>query len=412
MTDPVLPPASPRPSSLNRPGLSRRGLLTGGLKLAGSVSALSVLAACAGGEPPSSSMPQGAPTGPVTGQPLPGSGPVVAMLLPLGAQGNAALVGQALKNAAELAMAEMGQAPFQLVIKDDGGTSQGARAAAEQAINEGARLILGPLFAHAVGAAAQVARPRGIPIVAFSTDTNVAGNGVYLMSFLPQTDVDRIIRYTAGEGKRSFIGLLPENAYGTVAQGAFQQTVGAVGGRVMALERYTPARLAEAVRKVAAVQAQADAIFIPDSADSVANVVQQLVSAGVDTQRVRLLGTGLWDEPRLFSNPQMAGAQFAAPDSNGWRTFSDRYRARYGNEPVRTATLAYDAVSLVGAIVRTQGPDGLNAATLTNPSGFAGVDGAFRLRPDGTNERALAVMQIGNGTVSVVSPPPRTFSSM
>lgn len=395
------------------PGVSRRALLACGLKLAGSVSVASVLVACAGGDAPMATHgPQGAPTPPVTSGPLPNAGTMVALILPLGAQGNAALAGQALKNAAELAMSEMGQPPIQLVIKDDAGTTQGARTAAEAAINEGAKIILGPLFAHAVGAAAQVARPRGVPIVAFSTDTNVAGNGVYLLSFLPQTDVERIIRFTASQGKRSFAALLPENAYGTVVQGAFQQTVSEVGGRVTALERYTPARLADSVKRVAEVAGQTDAIFIPDTADSVANVVQQLAAAGVDLKRIRLLGTGLWDEPRLLSVPQMDGAQFPAPDAAGWRSFTARYKARYGSDPVRTATLAYDAVSLVGAIVRTQGAEGLNATTLTNPSGFAGVDGAFRLKMDGTNERALAVMEIRGGATTVVSPPPRSFSGV
>ncbi len=394
------------------PGVSRRALLTSGLKLAGTVSAASLLAACAGGDAPMSTGAgsQAAPTPPVTSGPLPGSGTMVTLILPLGAQGNAALAGQAMKNAAELAMSEMGQPPIQLVIKDDAGTTQGARTATEAAINEGSRIILGPLFAHAVGAAAQVARPRGIPIVAFSTDTNVAGNGVYLLSFLPQTDVERIIRFTASQGKRSFAALLPENAYGTVVQGAFQQTVSEVGGRVTALERYTPARLADAVKRVADISAQTDAIFIPDTADSVINVVQQLAATGVDLKRIRLLGTGLWDEPRLLSVPQMDGAQYPAPDAAGWRSFTARYKARYGSDPVRTATLAYDAVSLVGAIVRNQGPEGLNATTLTNPSGFTGVDGAFRLKMDGTNERALAVMEIRGGATTVVSPPPRSFS--
>ncbi len=409
MTDRVLPPGS-HPALLS--GLSRRTLLATGLKLAGSASAATLLAACAGGDAPLATGPQSAPTPPVTSAPLPNSGTMVALILPLGAQGNAALAGQAMKNAAEMAMAEMGQPPIQLVIKDDAGTTQGARAAAEAAINEGAKIILGPLFAHAVGAAAQVARPRGVPVVAFSTDTNVAGNGVYLLSFLPQTDVDRIIRFTASQGKRSFAALLPENAYGTVVQGAFQQTVAEAGGRVTALERFTPARLADAVKRVADVAAQTDAIFIPDTADSVVAVVQQLTTAGVDLKRIRLLGTGLWDESRLFAVPQMEGAQFAAPDSSGWKAFSARYKTRYGSDPVRTATLAYDAVSLVGAVVRTQGPEGLNSTTLTNPSGFAGVDGAFRLKIDGTNERALAVLEIRGGAATVVSPPPRSFSGL
>ncbi|WP_245454045.1 penicillin-binding protein activator [Aquabacter cavernae] len=389
-------------------GVSRRALLASGLKLASVPALLSTLAACAGGDiaggPPFAAV---APTG----QPIAAAGPVVALILPLTAQGNAGAVGQSLRNAAELALSELGAAPISLVVKDDGGNSQGARAAAEQAMAEGARIILGPLFSHSVGAVAQVARPRGIPVIAFSTDTNVASSGVYLLSFLPQTDVNRIISFSVAQGRRSFIGLVPENAYGSVAEGAFQQSAGALGGRIMGIERFTQdrARLQAAVQRAAAVAGQADAVFIPDSADGVPAVLQALSAAGVDLTRVRPIGTGLWDDQRLFSNPLMEGAQFAAPESGGWRGFSERYRARFGTDPVRTATLSYDAVSLVATIVRAQGPGALTDASLTNPSGFNGVDGVFRFRSDGTNERGLAVLEIKGGAAQVVSPAPRSF---
>ncbi|MEW6122979.1 MAG: penicillin-binding protein activator [Pseudomonadota bacterium] len=389
--------------------VSRRAALASGLKLASLPALLSALAACAGGDFAGGPPPPSA--GPTAGQPIPSAGPVVALILPLTAQGNAGAVGQSLRNAAELALSELGAAPVSLIVKDDGGNSQGARAAAEQAIAEGARIILGPLFSHSVGAVAQVARPRGIPVIAFSTDTNVASSGVYLLSFLPQTDVNRIVSFSVAQGRRSFIGLIPENAYGSVAEGAFQQSAGALGGRIMGIERFTQdrARLQGAVQRAAGVAAQADAVFIPDSADGVPAVVQALSAGGVDLSRVRPIGTGLWDDQRLFSNPLMEGAQFAAPESGGWRGFAERYRARFGTDPVRTATLSYDAVSLVATIVRAQGPGALTDASLTNPSGFNGVDGVFRFRSDGTNERGLAVLEIKGGAAQVVSPAPRSF---
>jgi len=135
-----------------------------------------------------------------------------------------------------------------------------------------------------------------------------------------------------------------------------------------------------------------------------------LSANGVDLKRLRLAGTGLWDDQTLFSEPLMTGAQFAGPDAAGWRAFSQRYRARYGGDPVRTATLVYDAVSLVTALVRANGPEGVTMAAIANPSGFSGLDGTFRFRADGTIERGLAIMEVKAGTVEVVSPAPRTFS--
>ena len=393
--------------------VTRRSVLIRATRWSGGVAGLGLLTACAGtdiGTPVTQAPPAIEPAPAPAAQPLT-SGPPVALILPLSAQGNAAAVAQSLRNAAELALAETGQPAITLLVKDDGGTAQGARAAAQAAVSEGARAILGPLFSHAVGPVGQVARAQGIPVIAFSTDTNVAAAGVYLLSFLPQSDVERIIRFSAAQGRRSFIGLIPDNPYGLVAQGAFQQAVSATGGRVIVLERYTSdaARMASAVRNVAAVAAQADAIFIPDTADATPQMVQQLVAAGLDLKKVRPLGTGLWDDPRLFARPQMEGAQFAGAEAGGWRSFSDRYRARYGADPLRMATLSYDAVSLVSAIVRSRGIEGLNDVTLTNASGFNGVDGIFRFRPDGTNERGLAVMEIKNGAATVVSPAPRSF---
>jgi ABC-type branched-subunit amino acid transport system substrate-binding protein len=140
-------------------------------------------------------------------------------------------------------------------------------------------------------------------------------------------------------------------------------------------------------------------------------VVQALAASGVDLKRVQLLGAGLWDDPRVFSTAALDGGWYAAPESSGFRNFSARYRARYGQDPVRTATLAYDAVALVAALVKTQGAQRFSEQVLTTSSGFAGIDGVFRFRPDGTNERGLAVLRVAPSGGQVVSPAPRVFNS-
>jgi ABC-type branched-subunit amino acid transport system substrate-binding protein len=166
----------------------------------------------------------------------------------------------------------------------------------------------------------------------------------------------------------------------------------------------------EPIRRIAQAAQQADAIFIPDGADSVVTAVQGFAAGGLK-KRVQLIGTGLWDDPRIFAEQGAQGAWFAAPDPAGFRAFSGRYRSRYGADPVRPATLAYDAVSLVAALVKTQGPARFAEETLTNNSGFAGIDGVFRFRPDGTNQRGLAVMRVTASGGQVVSPAPKAFSA-
>jgi hypothetical protein len=167
----------------------------------------------------------------------------------------------------------------------------------------------------------------------------------------------------------------------------------------------------EPARRLAQAAARADAIFIPDNADNVPQVVQALQTAGVNLRRVQLLGTGLWDDPRVFSSAALNGAWYAAPEPGGFRAFSQRYRGRYGQDPVRTATLAYDAVALIARLVQTEGPNAFTEQSLTNPSGFAGVDGVFRFRADGTNERGLAVMKVTPQGGEAISPAPRSFGA-
>jgi branched-chain amino acid transport system substrate-binding protein len=343
-----------------------------------------------------------------------GQGQVKAgLILPLSAPGNAGVTAQSMRNAAELALSEFNSPDIQLLVKDDGGGAPGAQQAAQQLLDEGAEIILGPLFAHSVAPVAQLARSRGIPVIAFSTDSNVAATGVYLLSFLPESDVERLIGYAAQQGKRSFAAALPDNPYGTVVEAAFKQSVGRRNGRIVALERYTSDRtqIQTVIKNLAQGASAADAIFIPDTADTVPFVVQALNANGIDTQKVQLLGSGLWEDPQIFSSAVLEGAWYAGPDSTGFRNFSSRYRARYNHDPVRTATLVYDAVALVAALTKTQGQRRFSAEVLTNTSGFNGIDGLFRFRRDGVNQRGLAVMRVSPTGGQIISPPPRSFSA-
>jgi len=383
---------------------SRRGILV----VMAAVMA-SAMAACSmnlsdigvGSKPPAEQQPSAAI----------GSGQVkVALILPLSASGNAGLAAQSMRNAGEMALAEFNAPNIQLLVKDDAGTVQGAQQAAQQALDQGAEIILGPLFANSVTPVGQLARARGVPVIAFSTDANVAARGVYLLSFLPESDVDRIVSYAVSQGKRAFAVMVPDNPYGSVVEAALQQSVARRGARIVVLDHYSSdqQQMQEAIGRVAQAAASADAVFIPDGSDAIA-VVQGLANAGLNTKRVQLLGTGLWDDPQIFASPTLQGAWFAAPETAGYRGFANRYRTRFGRDPVRTATLAYDAVSLVAALVKTQGPQRFSDQVLTNASGFSGIDGVFRFRADGTNERGLAVLRVATGGGQVVSPPPKAF---
>jgi len=390
------------------PQLSRRLWLGAAL-----VAAAGLLAACSGtsfsdfGLPWQSPVPQQQPADTL------GAGQIkVGLILPLSAGGNPGIAAQSMKNAAEMALAEFNNPDIQLLVKDDGGTAVGAQQAAQQALDEGAEIILGPLFAPSVAAAGQVARGRGRPVIAFSTDTSVAARGVYLLSFLPESDVERIAGYAANNGKRSFAALVPDNAYGSVVEAAFKQAVARRNGRIVALQRYPLDKVqrGDAIKAVAQAAAQADALFIPDGPDA-AEMVGALAANKVNVKRLQLLGSGIWEDPNIATASSLHGAWYPAPEPAGFRNFAARYRKRFNQDPVRTATLSYDAVALVAALVKTQGPQRFAEEVLTNSSGFAGIDGVFRFRPDGTNERGLAVMRLTPSGGQPIAPAPRSFGS-
>ena len=245
-------------------------------------------------------------------------------------------------------------------------------------------------------------------MIAFSTDVTVAAPRVYLLSFLIQGYVDRIIQYAVSSGKKSFAIMAPQNDYGSVAADRFQDRAQSLNVQMVVTARYSAGQMAGAAQQVAAVQGQIDALFIPEQADAMPAVANALASANVKT---KFLGTGVWNDPRVLKLPQMQGAWFSAADDSGFDAFAQRYKAKFNSDPARLATLAYDAVTLAAALARNGGADPFSQAALTNISGFNGADGVFRFRDDGTNERGLAVMEIDDNAAKVISPAPRSFAA-
>jgi branched-chain amino acid transport system substrate-binding protein len=313
-----------------------------------------------------------------------------------------------MRNAAQLAMDGFGAPFITLMIVDDHSSADAATQAVQSELGAGAQLILGPVFASEVRAASAAAKSAGRPMIAFSTDVTVAAPGVYLLSFLIQGYVDRILQYAVSSGKKSFAIMAPQNDYGNVAAERFQDQAGSLNAQVVVTARYAAGEMAAAAQQVGAVQSQIDALFIPEQADAMPAVANALGAASVKT---KLLGTGVWNDARVLKLPQMQGAWFSAPDDTGFNAFAQRYRAKFNSDPARLATLAYDAVTLAAALARNGAPDPFNQAALTSVSGFNGADGVFRFRADGTNERGLAVMEIDDGAAKVISPAPRSFAA-
>ncbi|TFZ58884.1 penicillin-binding protein activator [Methylorubrum sp. Q1] len=356
--------------------------------------------------------PEVEPNPTVTAGNVIGAGTVkVALIVPLSGQG--AAVGAALRNAAELAYDDFQKPNLQILVKDDRGTPEGAREATQAAFAEGAEMVLGPLFAASVQAAGGVARGAGKPVIAFSTDAAVAARGIYLISFLPQSEVDRIVDEASAGGRRSFAALIPETTYGNAVEAQFREAVARRGARLVGIERYPAGNPGPAVDRLRGViaggGAQADALFIPDTAEGLMAVAPALTKVGFSPARVRPLGLALWNDPRVLSQAAFQGGRFAAPDTAGFAGFAQRYQTRFGTMPPRTASLGYDSVSLTAALVRQYGSQRFADATLTNPAGFSGLDGTFRFLPEGVSERTLAVYEIRNNAANVVSPAPKVL---
>jgi ABC-type branched-subunit amino acid transport system substrate-binding protein len=249
-----------------------------------------------------------------------------------------------------------------------------------------------------------------VPVVAFSSDRRVAGNGVYLLSFQPSFEVERIVAYAAKSSKRRFAALIPDDAFGKLVEPVFRDAVARAGGEVVTLETYPASangllpplrRIGEQLVAAEAAGAPIDALFVPGGQEYLQNIGRLLPLARIDLGRVKLIGTGGMNYPNAGRDKSLVGAWYPGPDPGGWSDFAQKYAKSYGQGPPRIAGLAYDAVSLAVKLAGSE-EGRYTSGMLTRASGFTGIDGPFRLRADGTTERALAILEVGRYGATIV----------
>jgi branched-chain amino acid transport system substrate-binding protein len=335
----------------------------------------------------------------------------IGVLLPFsnGSASTRSLAADLLKSA-ELSLYDSHNLNLLLMPADEGSGGADAVAGARTLLGEGAEVIVGPLFSQSVSAIAPITRDHGVPVISFSTDRSVAGDGIYLLSFQPENEVNRIVRYAAGQRHSLFAALVPATAYGAHVARAFEEAVESARGRSLADERFEPAGGAIAASALKVAQSRPDAILIGQGGELLRDIAANLASDGAGAATVQFLGTGLWDDPATTHDPALVGGWFAAPDPDLRRGFDAKFREAFGTSPPALASLAYDAVSLIQVLAPGAPYYRFTRDALTDPNGFSGIDGIFRFGLDGTSERGLAVLKIGpGGNVVVISPAPRSF---
>ena len=373
------------------------------------------------------------------------SGKRVALLLPL--TGPASSLGQPMLNAAQLALLDFADDAFEIVVHDSKGTPEGAAEASRQAVADGAGLILGPLLAAEVDAASTVARQAGINIIAFTNDRLVAGNGVFIMGFLPEAQVARVVAYATSKGLTRFAVLAPENPYGIEVVDGLRRAATTRAAEVARVQYYNPrgqgidgavrgladfesrkAQLDTQRRALAGRDDEAskkalarldnlqtfgalpyEALLVAEGGKTLQEIAALLPYYDIDPADVRMLGTMQWDTPTTGNEPALVGGWYAAPPPASRTEFEKRYAEAFGEPPPRLATLAYDAAALAAVFARPTEGSSFGADLITDPNGFLGRDGIFRFLPTGLNERGYAVLQVEGRGSRVVEPPPEAF---
>ena len=368
----------------------------------------------------------------------------VGLLVPL--SGRYAPEGEALLRAAQLALFDAADEAFALLPRDTGGAPAGAERAALALLDEGVDLLLGPLFADGVAAVASHARARGVAVVAFSTDREVAGEGVYLLGHAPGAQIRRVVAHAAAHGHRRLALLAPETRYGAAVADAAAAAAAAAGLSLTRVRHYAPdgSDAAQVVRALADYDRRSralkeeraalarrgdaaarrglarlsrrdtlgavafDALLLADGGARLRQIAALLPYYDIDPAEVRLLGTGLWEDPATLGEPTLAGGWFAGPGPAARRDFEARYRRAFGEPPGALASLGYDATALAAVLARAGAR--LDSRAIGGRRGFVGVDGLFRFDADGMAERSLAVFEVaGAGETVVVGPAPGRF---
>jgi len=363
----------------------------------------------------SACVPAGAPsTGPVTGA---GGTVQVALLIPSGSgQAQDELFGQNLENAARLAMADLSGVSIDLRVYRTGGSPAQASALARQAVDEGAQVILGPFYSEEANAAGVAVANSGVNVLAFSNNAAIAGGNVFVLGQTFDNTARRLASYAVRNGKSKILIVHDRNVAGEVGKAAIERGVAAAGGSVVGVSSYEFSQngIVQAATGIvgSARSSGATALFLTaDTAGALPLLSQLLVDNGIDRASTQFIGLTRWDiPPGTLALPGVQGGWFAMPDPGLQAQFQSRYLAAYGSVPAQVAGLAFDGIAAIGALARSSNGAPISRESLTQGAGFAGVSGIFRLLPNGTNERGLAVAAIRDNRVVVIDAAPRSFA--
>ena len=346
-----------------------------------------------------------------------GNGKVQVALLVPGGSGQASdeLLARSLQNAARLAIADLGGTQVDLRVYNTAGQPAQAAAMAIKAVEEGAQIILGPVFAQEANAAGVAVAAQGINVLAFSNNPDIAGNNVFVLGPTFDNTAARLASYAVRQGKSKIMIVHDRNTAGDLGRVAIQRGVTAAGGSVVATGSYEFSQngVTTAAPGIAssAKSAGAQAVFLTaDTAGALPLVSQLLADNGLSSASVQFVGLTRWDIPTAtLALPGVQGGWFALPDPALYAQYQSRYQAAFAEPPHPISGLAYDGIAAIGALIKQNTVGAVSKAALTQGSGFVGVNGIFRLRGDGTNERGLAVAQIRGGQLVVVDAAPRSF---
>ncbi len=356
--------------------------------------------------------------GPGAGGPaIDSSAPViVALLVPSGSgQASDELLARSLQNAARLAVSDLGTNRIDLRVYNTAGQPATAQAMTTKAIADGAKIILGPVFAQEANAAGAAARAQGINVLAFSNNPDIAGGNVFILGPTFGNTASRLASYAVRNGKRRIMVVHDQNTAGQLGRAAIEQGVASAGGSVVGVGSYEFSQngVVSAAPRLAATARDnnADAVFLTaDTAGALPLISQLLADNGMGPAVTQFIGLTRWDIPQAtLALPGVQGGWFALPDPALYQQYQSRYQTAFGEAPHPISGLAYDGVAAIGALLKQGRANALTGQALTQSAGFVGVNGIFRLRSDGQNERGLAVAQIRNNQVMIIDPAPRSF---
>ena len=338
----------------------------------------------------------------------------VALLVPGGSgAGSDAFLAQNLENAARLAIADLDGADIRLRVYNTGANPAIAAEVARTAVNDGAQIILGPLFAEAANAAGVAVADRNVNVLAFSNNPTIAGGNVFILGNTFDNTANRLVQYAGRQGISRYMVLHGDDVAGNLGRDAITNAVSRNGGQVTATQSYPLSQqgILSSTRQIVSAASGADAIFMTAGVNADLPIIATaLPEAGINTDTTRFIGLTRWDAvPQAAALPGLQGGLFAMPDQSTAALFSNRYAATYGENPHPLAGLAYDGIAAIGALVAAGNDQALTKAALTSRQGFRGTSGVFRLLPNGLNERALAVATIQNNQVVVLEQAPRSF---